>query len=114
MKQSNAAKSSVAWFRLAECVNRKERERAFQLYRLLIHSFDDNTAFLKKLEGDMWFEFDLSQSLKCYATAADTYKKNNNYYESYIIYKKLSELVPDNLTYKQALEEVLQYLSHLK
>ena len=76
MKQIGPEKSSVAWFRLAECLKRKERERAFVLYRLLMHSFEDN-AFLKKLEGDMWVDFDQEEAITCYIASAHHYKQRH-------------------------------------
>lgn len=109
MKQSNAEKSSVAWFKLAECLKRKERERAFILYRLLMHSFEDN-AFLKKLEGDMWLDFDEHEASNCYLSAAHFYKQRQEYYEAYLIYKKLCDLDSTNTVYQQLLEEVKKYL----
>ena len=41
---------SVAWFKLAEFVTRKEKERAFGVYRLLSHSIADR-AFAAQLEA---------------------------------------------------------------
>ena len=108
MKNIGSEKSSVAWFRLAECLKRKERERAFLLYRLLMHSFEDN-AFLKKLEGDMWIDFDLEEATTCYLAAAHHYKQRHEYYEAYLIYKKLSEIDGQSLMF---IDLVIEVISH--
>lgn len=108
MKQISSEKSSVAWFRLAECLKRKERERAFLLYRLLMHSFDDN-AFLKKLEGDMWIDFDEQEATVCYIASAHHYKQRHEYYEAYLMYKKLCDIHPQSLMYVDLLLEVIDH-----
>lgn len=108
MKQINSEKSSVAWFRLAECLKRKERERAFLLYRLLMHSFEDN-AFLKKLEGDMWIDFDEQEATACYIASAHHYKQRHEYYEACLIYKKLCDIHPQSLIYVDLLLEVIDH-----
>lgn len=108
MKQIGPEKSSVAWFRLAECLKRKERERAFLLYRLLMHSFEDH-AFLKKLEGDMWIDFDEQEAVACYLASAHYYKKREEYYEAYLIYKRLFELDHQNLSYIDLIIEIIDH-----
>lgn len=102
MKQFPVEKSSVAWFRLAECLKRKERERAFMLYRLLIHSYEDQ-AFLKKLEGDMWIEFDIVRACECYCEAARLYTVQKEYYEAFLMYKQLIALDENNQEYQEFL-----------
>lgn len=57
MKQSQPDKYSLAWFKLAECVSRREKERALGVYRLLSHSLHD-VAFALQLEGDLLLAFD--------------------------------------------------------
>jgi hypothetical protein len=105
-QQIGSEKSSVAWFRLAECLKRKERERAFLLYRLLMHSFEDS-AFLKKLEGDMWIDFDIQEATNCYIASAHYYKQRNEYHEAYLIYKKLHDIDSQNSMYVDLLLEVI-------
>ncbi len=110
MKQNSPEKSSVAWFKLAECLKRKERERAFLLYRLLMHSFEDN-AFLKKLEGDMWVDFDTQEAIGCYLTSALSYRNRNDYYEAYLIYKKVCEIDSQATHYIDLLLDVIDHTS---
>ncbi len=57
MKQLNHDKYNVAWYKLAEFVVRKEKERALSLLRLLTHSFNDQ-ALKDQLEGDLLRSFD--------------------------------------------------------
>ena len=56
-KIENSQKYSIAWFKLAECVGRKEKERALAVYRLLSHSIGDE-ALTTHLEGDILLSFD--------------------------------------------------------
>jgi hypothetical protein len=37
MKQTQVDKHTIAWFKIAECVSRGEKERALGVYRLLSH-----------------------------------------------------------------------------
>lgn len=110
MKQNSPEKSSVAWFKLAECLKRKERERAFLLYRLLMHSFEDN-AFLKKLEGDMWLDFDTQEAIGCYLASALYYRNRNDYYEAYLIYKKVCEIDSQATHYIDLLLQIIDHTS---
>ncbi len=90
MKQCVGEKS-VAWFRLAECINRGEKERALNLYRLLTHSFHD-PAFIKKLEADIIATFDKELAVKEYMHAAHVYCKRGDAKEAVLIYQLLVDL----------------------
>jgi len=98
MKQLPSERSSIAWFKLAEYVGRGDRERAFGLYRLLVHSVDDQ-PFLKKLEADIWSAFDIYKSQELYEQAAHLYKNAGNFSESLLIYELLTAHFPENLFY---------------
>ena len=56
MKHLPSDKYNVAWFKLAECVARGEKEKALGVYRLLVHSLDE-PAFIRQLEGDLLLAF---------------------------------------------------------
>ncbi len=67
MKQVPSGKYTIAWFKLAECVSRGEKERALGVYRLLSHSLDDS-ALVCQLEGDIFLSFnDKQQAVTNYA-----------------------------------------------
>ena len=69
MKTVSPEKQNVAWFKLAECVGRGEKERALSLFRLLTYSIEDR-AFTKKLEADILVFFEESGALIPYLQAA--------------------------------------------
>ena len=56
MNQVVADKYNIAWFKLADCVARGEKERALGVFRLLSHSFDD-PALARQLHGDLLLSF---------------------------------------------------------
>jgi hypothetical protein len=108
MKQSMGEKS-IAWFRLAECISRGEKERALNLYRLLTHSFHD-PAFIKKLEADIIATFDLLLATKEYIQAAALYYKRGDAQEALLIYQLVTELLVQQkeLVYIETVLEQLQ------
>lgn len=72
--QPTKDKYCIAWFKLAECVSRKEKERALGVYRLLYHSIDDE-ALAIQLEGDLLLFFDDAAAIAKYKKAAELYEK---------------------------------------
>lgn len=74
MDQSAKDKYCVAWFKLAECLARKEKERALGVYRLLSHSIDDE-ALAVQLEGDLLLFFDDEVAIAKYKRAVELYEK---------------------------------------
>jgi tetratricopeptide (TPR) repeat protein len=102
MKENSPQASSVAWFKLAECVNRGEKERALNLYRLLLHSHEEhNEAFMKKLEADLLVEFDLKEALREYVSAAHHYSMSGKDDEALFIYERIISLAPGEISYLQ-------------
>lgn len=102
MEQGSSEKANVAWFKLAEFVGRGEKERAFGLYRLLMHSLED-PAFIKKLEAELLSSFDEEESEKLYVDAAILYKKSGQPEEAALIYEHLIRLQPKNYIYVEKL-----------
>jgi transcription elongation factor GreA-like protein len=88
-------KYTIAWFKLAECVAKGEKEKAFGVYRLLMHSFDD-PAYAYQLEGDLLGAFQDQRAIEKYAHAAQLYIQNNRYKEAAMIYNDLITLAPDD------------------
>lgn len=67
--------SNIAWFKLAECVTRKEKERALTILRLLVHSFND-PAFAAQLEGDILRAFSDEKAGESYRRAQQLYEQS--------------------------------------
>jgi len=102
MKPVSPEKYNVAWFKLAECVARGEQERAFGVYRLLSHSFEDR-AFAQQLAGDLYLAFQDSKSaVQKYEDAAYLYKQSGRLCEAAAVYDHLCTIDPSSKTYKQA------------
>mgnify|MGYP000396704086 CR=1 FL=1 len=93
MKSEMGVRQTIAWFKLAEFVNRGEKERALSLFRLLTHSFDDK-AFIKKLGAEVLASFDDTQAFIEYAHAAHLYKVQGDVVEAVAIYELLTVLQP--------------------
>lgn len=72
MKHFPSDKYNLAWFKLAECVSRGEKERALGVYRLLSYSISDK-AYALKLEGDILFAFKDSLATQRYQAALTAY-----------------------------------------
>lgn len=110
MKQVSSDKYNLAWFKLAECVARGEKERALGVYRLLSHSFDDH-AFARQLEGDILLLFDeIDDANKKYRQAATLYKKDNRHVQAAAVYEHLLTLNPNSLEYRQDLFSLYKQL----
>jgi len=92
MKQSMAERYTLAWFKLAECVSRGEKERALGVYRLLSHSLNDQ-AFSRHLEGDIFLSFqEIASAQQRYKDAAILYQKEGRLLESAAVYEQLITL----------------------
>ena len=92
MKHVSPDKYSIAWFKLAECVARGEQARAFGVYRLLSHSFEDK-AFAHQLAGDLHLAFnDTEAAVAKYEQAAQIYKKDGRHSEAEAVYGHLATI----------------------
>lgn len=103
-------KYNVAWFKLAEFVTRKEKERALSVYRLLAHSLP-NEAFAAQLEGDLFHAFHDEKALGVYQKAANLYEISGQIAHAALMYEKMLMMQPDNKEYlTQALKlyEIIQ------
>ncbi len=100
MKQVPSDKYTIAWFKLAECVSRGEKERALGIYRLLSHSLDD-PALVRQLEGDIFLSFnDKQEAVTHYYQAAQLYKKDNRILEAAAVYEHLLMIQPEDKKYR--------------
>ena len=100
MRHVPSDKYNVAWFKLAECVSRGEKERALGVYRLLAHSFGDE-AFAYQLMGDLLLSFDDVQAIAKYQEAADRYTQENRWLEAAAVYEHLLTFDPMNIAYRK-------------
>src|SRR5271155_1567644 len=100
MRHVPSDKYNVAWFKLAECVSRGEKERALGVYRLLAHSFGDE-AFAYQLMGDLLLSFDDAQAIVKYQEAADRYTREERWLEAAAVYENLLTFEPSSITYRK-------------
>ncbi|MFH1644110.1 MAG: hypothetical protein ABIA74_02950 [bacterium] len=98
LQDQEKQQSSIAWFKLAELVNRGEKEKALTFYRLLSHSFDDK-AYVSQLEGDLLWFFQDRQALEKYQHAAILYQEEKKLLSAVFVYEHLLTLEPENSDY---------------
>ena len=104
MRQEQSGKRNVAWFTLAECVSRGEKERALGVYRLLSHSLDDS-AVIAQLEGDLLWAFNDTTALEKYYIAASRYQHDGRYREALTVLEHSRTLSP---TSRYCLEQLIE------
>jgi len=103
MKQTQLDKHTIAWFKIAECVSRGEKERALGVYRLLSYSFNDN-AVARQLEADIYFSFgDKNHAIPLYYTAMELYQKSNRLLEAAAVGEHLVIMRPDEIALRREL-----------
>lgn len=105
MKQTQFDKHTIAWFKIAECVSRGEKERALGVYRLLSHSFNDN-AVARQLEADIYLSFEEHDAaIALYRIAMEIYQKSERSLEAVAVCEHLITMLPgDMLLRRQALK----------
>ena len=106
-KIGDSKSSCVAWFRLAELITRREKEKALSLYRLISHSFDDK-AYVLQVEGDILWALKDDNALEKYSQAAYLYKKEKKFLSAAAVYEHMFLLQPNNLNNLKSL--ILIYL----
>jgi tetratricopeptide (TPR) repeat protein len=109
MRQVHVQKSNVAWFTLAECVSRGEKERALGVYRLLSHSLDDS-AVIAQLEGDLLWAFNDKAAIEKYYSAATCYQQDGRYREAFAVLEHCRAL---SGTSRYCLEQLIQLAEHI-
>jgi len=98
MKQVPSDKYNVAWFKLAQYVSRREKERALGVYRLLSHSISD-AAYACQLEGDILLAFNDEQAEHKYLKAAQLYAQQQQLLHAIAMYENLLLFKPKNIYY---------------
>lgn len=105
MRYVPSDKYTIAWFKLAECVAKGEKEKAFGVYRLLMHSFDDQ-AYAYQLEGDLLDAFQDYRAVEKYTHAAHLYIKSGKLREAATLYRELIFMAPAEILFIQRLIEI--------
>ncbi len=109
MKQTQVDKHTIAWFKIAECVSRGEKERALGVYRLLSHSFNDN-AIARQLEADIYGAFgETDHAISLYQQAMESYIKSQRLLEAAAVGEHLVVLQPSDMSLHRKLIQL--YLS---
>ncbi len=109
MKQLLSETYNVAWFKLADCIARGEKERALGVYRLLSHSFDD-PALACQLHADILRSFKDERAQGVYQEAAVLYRERNRLIEAAAVYEHLVTLDKNNVVYRLQLIELYQQM----
>jgi len=109
MKQIERQKS-IGWFKLAEFVERGEKERALGIYKLLALSIND-IAFTYQLEGDILLAFEDQQAYSKYLLATEHYIKQHNIPAAIGTLHHLAILAPNQTQAWELLTDL--YLNHL-
>lgn len=111
MAQLISGKFNVAWFKLAEFVNRKEKERALALCRLLIHSLTDK-ALIMQLEGDLLLAFKDEKSIEVYKRAAQLYEESGRFLQAALVYEHLANIAPTQIDVLEKMVHMYMTLSY--
>ena len=105
-KQSpNSGACSTAWFKLAQLVSHKEKEKALGFYKLMSYSLEDK-AYAVQVEADLLLAFEDEGAMEKYQQAAFLYKKEKNIVLAASIYEHLRTVNPDDPSYISALVEI--------
>ncbi len=120
--------SSVAWFKIANLIERREREKALSIYKLMVHSLPDR-AYALQLEGDILLSFgDKTGACEKYMQAALLYRDSKQWLDAASVYEHIRLLNKENSEafiyllacyaqlgwgkkFSRTLEEVIIYLS---
>lgn len=94
MKLLSSGSYNIAWFKLADFVSRGEKERALMMYKLLMHSIQDE-AFAHQLEADILISFHDYKAIDRYMLAADMYKQRGDYYKAIAVCEQSTTIKED-------------------
>jgi hypothetical protein len=90
--------SSVAWFKLANLIEKREKEKALNVFRLLTHSLRDR-AYSLQLEGDILWSLDESAlAHEKYVHSALLYQKDKRWIHAVSLYESLLANNPNDCT----------------
>ena len=113
MKHMQADKYTIAWFKIADCVSRGEKERALGVYRLLSHSFNDD-ALSRQLEADIYLSCnEQERAVSLYRQAIEGYKKSKRFVEAAALYEHLIFLLPHDSALKREIMLCYHEIAHM-
>jgi tetratricopeptide (TPR) repeat protein len=92
----------IAWFKIAEYVNRGEKERALGVYRLLSHSIDDQSLVLQ-LEADILYACQDERCFDIYYKAALDYLKKEKKGQAAALFEQMLLVKPDAMAIRSQL-----------
>ena len=121
MKQTQLDRHMIAWFKIAECVSRGEKERALGVYRLLSHSFNDE-AVARQLEADIYLAFGEQElAILLYHQAMELYQKSNRLLEAAAVCEHLITMNMHDISLRReaiklyhALNNVIKAYEHIE
>ena len=88
--------SSIAWFKIANLIERREREKALSVYKLMAHSLQDR-AYALQLEGDIlcYFE-DFPEACVKYLQSAFLYRNAKRWLDAVSLYEQVALIDSNN------------------
>ncbi len=110
MKHVDSDTYSIAWFKLADCIARGEKERALGVFRLLAHSFDDS-ALACQLYADILRSFGDPKAVEKYRQAAELYRERKQILQAAAVFEHITALEPENIDVRLQLIELYQQLN---
>lgn len=111
MSQATEHQYQVAWFKLSNLIQRKEKERALGIHRLLMHTID-NPAFAKQLEGDLLVAFNDLDARNSYTESARLYRTKHQLSHATAVYEQLVKIFPHEPLFLQTLVTYYLELNH--
>lgn len=112
VNQEKSDAYSVAWFKLAECISRREKERALGVFRLLSHSFDSQ-AVAFQLEGDILRSFnDMQGAIDVYEKAAECYIMQHELTKAIAVYDHLCTITQSGAYVEKIIALYVQLKEH--
>lgn len=111
MANLQSGKYNVAWFKLAEFVMRKEKERALAIYRLLAHSICDK-GLVFQLEGDLLWSFADQKAIDSYIKAGAIYEKDQKFIPAAAIYEHIVALKSNNIEYSLKMLKIYNLINN--
>lgn len=110
MKHAQTDRYTIAWFKIADCLSRGEKERALGVYRLLSHSFNDDALSLQ-LEADIYLSCnEQPRAIELYRHAIDLFVKAERFLEAAAVSEHLLIFFPNDTHLYSSLWHYYMYL----
>lgn len=108
-QKKNLQNRSVAYYAIAQLIERGERAKALALHKLMAYTVE-NKAFLLQLEGDILWSFEDEEAFMKYTQAARLYREESKIINALTLYEHLHSLKTNNLEYLTAIIELYALL----